>query len=73
MKSNLKTTDPEMQRLRRRWFEQGYKAHQTILSQEVTRLLKLLEGEQSLYSKGQADGIRWLHQSMQEVLTQTGE
>ena len=61
-------TGPEMRALKQKWFRKGAEAFKTLLVQESNRILEIVDKDHAVFSKGQADGIRWLRQSLEELL-----
>lgn len=68
MKTTAKAKPLSESELRQKWFRKGADAFKTLMLQESERILAIVEKDPTVFGKGQADGIRWLRQSLEELL-----
>jgi hypothetical protein len=61
-------SDKELKALKEAWYRKGAQAFKLLMQQESDRILAIVDKDPTVFSKGQADGIRWLRQSIEELL-----
>lgn len=68
MSPTVTAKERELKALKETWYRKGAAAFKLLMQQESDRILAIVDKDPTVFGKGQADGIRWLRQSLEELL-----